>query len=93
MAAASVKVMRLPSVSRAVNLNAERERRSAESAQRSVNCLDYAKLVNRSTLKMAIVQQAASSPSVISSARHVTDTLWANQVSYVLFAKKGIRVL
>jgi hypothetical protein len=32
----------------------------------------------------------ASRPSVESSARHVTDTLWVNQVSYVLFA--GLRI-
>ena len=85
--------MRIQSVNSALNCNAERERRSADSAQISMKCLEFAKLVERSTLKMVIVQQAAPSPNVISSARHVTDTLWANQVSYVLFAKKGIRVL
>jgi hypothetical protein len=40
---------------------------------------------------MAYVKVAAFSPSVISSALHVTDTLWVNQVSYVLFACLGIR--
>jgi hypothetical protein len=39
---------------------------------------------------MANVQKAASNQSVISSARNVTDTLWVNQVSYVLFAEKKI---
>ena len=35
---------------------------------------------------MVIVQKGALSPIVESSAQHVTDTLWVNQVSYVLFA-------
>jgi hypothetical protein len=82
--------MRIPSVRSAVNSNAGRELRSAESAQREKKCLDLARFVKCVTLKMAYVQLAAISPSVESSARHVIDTFWVNQVSYVLFA--GIRI-
>jgi hypothetical protein len=44
-----VRVMRIPSVSRALNLNAGREPRSAESAQRSKKCLDFVRLVLHTT--------------------------------------------
>ncbi len=40
---------------------------------------------------MENVKSAVNSRSVISSARRATDTLRANQVSYVLFAGLGIR--
>jgi hypothetical protein len=40
---------------------------------------------------MANVQPGANRRNVISSARCATDTLRANQVSYVLFAGLGIR--
>jgi hypothetical protein len=52
--------------------------------------MEIARFVKCVTLKMANVHKAASSLSEISSALHVTDTLWVNQVSYVLFA--GIRI-
>ena len=45
-AAISVKVMHIPGVSCAKNLNAERERRLAESAKREKKCLECANSVN-----------------------------------------------
>ena len=48
-AAVSAKVMRIPSVRSAVNSNAGRELRSAESAQREKKCLDLARFVKQAT--------------------------------------------
>jgi hypothetical protein len=89
-AAVSVRVMRILCVISALNWNAERERRSAESAQREKKCLELVRFVNYTYSEMANVHNA-NRRSVISSARCATDTLRANQVSYVLFAVLGIR--
>ena len=82
--------MRIPGVRSALNLNAERERRSAESALREKKCLELVRFVKCTNSKNGNFHPGANRRSVLSSARHVIDTLRANQMSYVLFA--GLRI-